>query len=286
MGREPSNNGGVEDFNRAGAAEQLYRRGQLRHPDIHVSLSDFATHLTSCGAAEWAEIDAERAGDLYLSSAALAGDRGAIAALQRSCSPVVAGYLKPFAGRKAFLAEVGQELWETLLVGLHGGEPRLRRYSGRGSLGSFVGIAAQRIALMSVRRDEVHKRAAIRADAERSRIAGDAELAYIKRRYRATVERCIETALAELDDHSRMILRLYFADGVGLERLGRIYGVAASTISRRLASARRRVSARTRQLLAARLQLTADEADSLWNVLASQIDLSVSQLFRDLPLAS
>jgi RNA polymerase sigma-70 factor, ECF subfamily len=83
-----------------------------------------------------------------------------------------------------------------------------------------------------------------------------------------------------------MILRLYFADGVGLERLGRIYGVAASTISRRLRRARGQVSGRTRQLLGARLRLTPDEAESLWNVVASQIDLSVSRLFRDQPMAS
>ena len=205
---------------------------------------------------------------------------------QKSCWPVVAGYLKHFFGGRPFVAEVAQELWEALLVGSPGGSPKLCSYSGRGTLGAFVGIAAQRIALMSVRRDDARKRTATRARAERERIATDEELAYIKRRYRGAFEGCIEAALAEIDDHSRMILRLYFADGVGLERLGRIYGVAASTILRRLRNARRRVSARTRQLLAARLRLTPDEAESLWNVVASQVDVSVSRLFRAQPAAS
>jgi RNA polymerase sigma-70 factor, ECF subfamily len=288
MGRHGSGDGGAGVFDRTAeaGASRLHARGQARHPRIHLSRSVLAAHLERCGASLEAEIDGDRAGDLYLACAALAGDPEAVATFQKSCWPAVAAYLKPFAGGKAFLAEVAQELWEALLVGSAGRAPRLRDYTGRGPLGAFVGIAAQRIALMSVRRDEARARTAARAGAERDGIVADAELAYIKQRYRGAFEACIEKALAELDDHSRMILRLYFADGVGLERLGRIYGVAASTISRRLRRARGQVSGRTRQLLGARLRLTPDEAESLWNVVASQIDLSVSRLFREQPMAS
>ena len=270
----------------AEAASRLHDRGQARHARIHLNRAVFVAHLERCGASREGEIDGDRAGDLYLTCAALAGDPEAVATLQKSCWPAVAAYLKPFAGGKAFLAEIAQELWEMLLVGLAGGAPRLRDYSGRGPVGAFVGIAAQRIALTSLRREEARARAAIRGGAEREGIVADVELAYIKRRYRGEFEACIEKALAELDDHSRMLLRLYFADGVGVECLGRIYGVAASTISRRLRRARDRVSGRTRQLLGDRLRLTADEAESLWNVVASQIDLSVSRLFGDQPIAS
>ena len=144
---------------------------------------------------------------------------------------------------------------------------------------AFIGISAQRIALRSLRREDAGARVAARAAAERDRISTDTELTYMKRRYWATFEACIGEALAALDDHSRMILRLYFVDGVSLERLGAVYGVAASTISRRLVKARARVSHGTRQRLSVRLHLTPDEAESLWNMMASQLDLSISRLF-------
>jgi RNA polymerase sigma-70 factor, ECF subfamily len=261
------------------SASRLHAAGRARHPGIHLSLPAFADYLESRPAIVEQEIDDARAGDLYLACAALTGDRAAVAALQRAYSGAIHGYLKPFAGGRTFVAEVAQDLWGGLLAGSPGVGPKLRGYSGRGPLVAFIGISAQRIALRRLRREDARARVAARAASERDRISTDTELVYIKRRYRAAFEACIEEALAALDDHSRMILRLYFVDGVGLERLGAVYGVAASTISRRLVKARARVSQRTRQLIAARLNLTPDEAESLWNVMRSQLDLSVSRLF-------
>ena len=261
------------------SAARLHAAGSAQHPGIHLSLRAFADYLENRPAIVEQEIDDARAGDLYLACAALTGDRVAVSALQRAYSGAIHGYLKPFAGGRAFVAEVAQDLWGALLAGSPSVAPKLRGYSGRGPLVAFIGISAQRIALRSLRREDAGARVAARAASERDRISTDTELVYIKRRYRATFEACIEEALAALDDHSRMILRLYFVDGVGLERLGAVYGVAASTISRRLVKARARVSRRTRQLIAARLHLTPNEAESLWNLMRSQLDVSVSRLF-------
>jgi RNA polymerase sigma-70 factor (ECF subfamily) len=263
------------------SASRLHAAGRAQHPGIELGLPAFADYLASHPAIAGQEIDDARAGDLYLACAALTGDRVAVSALQRACAGAIYGYLKPFSGGRAFVAEVAQDLWGGLLAGSPGAAPKLRAYSGRGPLVAFIGISAQRIALRSLRREDAGARVATRAASERERISTDTELGYIKRRYRAAFEACIEEALAALDDHSRMILRLYFVDGVSLERLGTIYGVAASTISRRLVKTRARVSRRTRELIAARLHLTPNEAESLWNVMRSQLDLSVSRLFGE-----
>jgi RNA polymerase sigma-70 factor (ECF subfamily) len=261
------------------SVSRLHAAGRAQHPGIDLSVPAFAAYLESRPAIFEQEIDDVRAADLYLACAALTGDRAAVSALQRTSASAISGYLRPFSGGRAFVAEVSQDLWGGLLAGSPGVAPKLSGYSGRGPLVAFIGISAQRIALRSLRREDAGARVAARAAAERDRISTDTELAYMKRRYRATFETCVGEALAALDDHSRMILRLYFVDGVSLERLGAVYGVAASTISRRLVKARVRVSHGTRQRLAARFHLTPDEAESLWNMMASQLDLSISGLF-------
>jgi len=277
MARSGSGDGTVRT--RRLSVARLHAAGRARHPGIDLGVPAFADYLESRPAIFEQEIDDARAGDLYLACAALTGERAAVSALQQTSAGAIAAYLKPFAGGRAFVAEVAQDLWGALLAGSPGAAPKLRGYSGRGPLVAFIGISAQRIALRSLRREDAAARVAARAASERDRISTDTELVYIKRRYQAAFEACIEEALAALDDHSRMILRLYFVDGVGLERLGSVYGVAASTISRRLVKARARVAHRTRQLIAVRLRLTPDEAESLWNLMGSQLDLCMSRVF-------
>jgi RNA polymerase sigma-70 factor (ECF subfamily) len=264
------------------ALAQLYEWGRARYPEVAVDLAAFTAHVEQCGALADETVEPARAADLYLACGALAGQAAAVAALQAECRPIVLRYLKPFASSPAAQAEIAQELWEVLLFRTAAeGDAKLRHYSGKGPLGAFAGIVAQRMALMSLRQGELEARVAIRAAAEQAPLSDDTELTIIKQKYRGAFERAIREAIEVLPDRDRLTLRLYFVDGLGVERLGRIYGVAPSTISRRLAKARAFVAKRTRRLLSQRLGVTGCELDSLWNLVASQLDVSVSVLLRD-----
>ncbi|HET6149747.1 MAG TPA: hypothetical protein VFH68_19570 [Polyangia bacterium] len=126
----------------------LLARGAAAHLELSLEGTLFASHLGRCGApidtASPASIHAE---DLFLAAAALFGDAAAVSKLRRAHRPVLASYLRPIDGSPAFFVEVEQRLWDAMLVGAAGG-PKLASYSGQSALAGWVGIAAQRIALV------------------------------------------------------------------------------------------------------------------------------------------
>ena len=261
------------------ALAALSARGRAAHPTLAVSNADFARHLARCGASLAAGGVSASAEDLFLACAAVAGVVGAVDKLRAQHRPGIAGYLRAIENMEISMDEVEQRLWEALLVG---GEapPKLLSYSGRGSLAGFVGILAQRIALDGGRQRGAEARAKAKMAAEVNAVAGDAELAFIKLRYKDGFEQAIRDALAELDDRERMILRMHTIDGVTLDRIGRVYGVTQPTISRWLSDARARVFAETRRLLRERLQVSEAEFDSIADLVVSQIDVNVSHILR------
>jgi RNA polymerase sigma-70 factor (ECF subfamily) len=203
--------------------------------------------------------------------------------LRESCWPAAHRYLRSFGTSPADLDDIAQELWKTLLLGHDSSPAKLWSYSGRGSLAGFVGISAQRIALMRFRREQAAVRRADRAAAEVHAFSDDGELAFLKTRYRECFRAALQEALSGLDDRSRIVLRMNLVDGVTAERIGKAYGVAQSTVSRWMAKARETVVQETRRRLAERLRLSESEFDSIWNVLLSQMDISISQIVQPPP---
>jgi RNA polymerase sigma-70 factor (ECF subfamily) len=256
----------------------LHARGQAGHPDLPLDGATFAAHLGRCGAEAGAETTGAHAADLFLAAAALAGGAAAVARLRQSCWPAALAYLRRLGVSSAELDDVAQEMWNALLVGADGGAPKLAGYSGRGALAAFVGITAQRIAMTRFRHDDAGARAARRAAAEMQALAGDAELALIKESYRECFQQALCDALGALDDRARMLLRLHLVDGVSVERIGKAYGVGQSTASRWLAKGRDQVARETRRMLTAQLRLSDSDFDSLWGLMLSHLDVSLSRV--------
>jgi RNA polymerase sigma-70 factor (ECF subfamily) len=259
---------------------RLYDLGREDRPGISIEGRRFAAHLALCGAPVDDSIDAPRAADLYLACAALEADPAAISALERQCWPVVLRYLRPLRRSKAIVDDLRQELWDSLLVTRPGTPAKLVTYSGRGPLAHFVGITAQRLALMQFRRDDARARVADRAAREMSGMAADAELVFVKSRYRGAFREALSGALEVLDDRSRLILRMHLVDGLTFDRIARAYNVSQSTISRWMADVRSSVVNEARARLGERLGVSETDFDSLWKLVASQLDLSVSRLLH------
>jgi RNA polymerase sigma-70 factor (ECF subfamily) len=260
---------------------QLLARGAVAHHDLSLDGALFATHLGRCGApVDGLTPGSINAEDLFLAAAALSGEAGAIAKLRRVHRPVLAGYLRHIDGSTAFFEEVEQRLWDVALVGAAGAAPKLASYSGQGALAGWVGIAAQRIALMMKRHEAAEERAVDGAAAEANILASDPELAFIKGRLRDQFQGALVRALAALEDRERMIYRLHLVDGLTVEAIAKIYGVSHSTVSRWLAKAREEVIREAQRVLHDEMRLTPAEFESVAALVVSQLDLSVSRLLR------
>jgi RNA polymerase sigma-70 factor (ECF subfamily) len=267
------------------ALRALLAAGAAAHPELSLGSAAFAVHFAShlgrCGAPVGAAGSASlHAGDLYLAAAALSGDGAALAKLRQIHRPVIAGYLRTIDTSTPFVDEVEQRLWDTVLVAAPGNEPKLAGYSGQGALAGWLGISAQRIALMIRRHEGVEERATGAAAADADGLAADPELAFIKGALRDKFRDALTAALAGLEDRERMIYKMHVVDGLTVAAIGKVYGVNASTVSRWLAKARDGVIREAKRLLHDEMRLSPAEFESVAGLMVSQLDLSVSRLLN------
>src|SRR5205085_10230752 len=106
------------------------------------------------------------------------------------------------------------------------------------------------------------------------------EIAYLKERYRVDFEHALRKALQVLSERDRALLRLHLVSGVTVERIGKMYGVTQPTASRWLAQARASMLDEIKTTLGKRLGTSPDELASLAGLVASRLDMSLSQLLK------
>src|SRR5262249_17102185 len=95
------------------------------------------------------------------------------------------------------------------------------------------------------------------------------------------VRAALRTAIAAQPSRTRAILRLYYGDGAGIEDIGALYRVHASTVSRWLDRARHEILTATRRELTRALKLDDRALDSMLAE-APALDVSLGSLLRTL----
>jgi RNA polymerase sigma-70 factor (ECF subfamily) len=216
--------------------------------------------------------------DLYLVAACLAGDRAALAAVERlvrdETTRAVArlGVTNP--------EDVVQELLVKLLVAPEAGKPaKLAAFGGHGALHAWIRVAAVRTAIsLGRRKHEV----AVDDDALTA-IADDSDdqaLAFLKSSYRAEFKRAFADAFAELPRRARTLLRLQVIDQLTIEEIGAFYQVSRATAARHLAEARAQLVAGTQRRLAETLRVSAAELGELMRLVASSLYSTLPNLLR------
>jgi RNA polymerase sigma-70 factor (ECF subfamily) len=220
---------------------------------------------------------------MYLACACAAGNAVALAAFDAR----YLGQVKVFLGRMkpppTLIEEVKQALRVRLLVAAPGGLPRIAEYSGRGTLTSWLRVAAIRLAI-----DMLKQLGAVRPPLEDTsepmldHLRGDdPELEVIKERYRDEVNQALSDAFSALSAEQRNLLRLSYRDGRSIDEIGALMAAHRATVARWIADARESILDETRRRLQERLRLTPAELQSLIRLLRSQLYLSVSRLLRD-----
>lgn len=197
-------------------------------------------------------IDGLHADDLCLVIACERGDQTAWGDLVEGYGATVRSAARSASSNDAMADDVAQSIWAELhgLKARQDGKPagKLAYYSGAGSLGGWLRAVVGQLAIDQHRREArlIHTE----EDSDLDRLAHDAEgepqalgafhsspspeetlagdLAA------SDVEKALARALAELDDEDRLLMKLYYFDGLRLREAGAVLGVHEATASRRL----------------------------------------------------
>ncbi|MGN6111377.1 MAG: sigma-70 family RNA polymerase sigma factor [Kofleriaceae bacterium] len=216
--------------------------------------------------------------DLFVAIAAARGDRAAIERIDQRVRREVAAVTRSHGASGGFADDLESEVRALVLAPRDGAPPRIGSYAGRGPLDGWLRVTATREALRLRKRAERDHG----GDHELEALAaiGSPELDYLKAAYRDHFRRGFAAALRGLDDRQRNLIRLHYGDGVGVERLGQIYRVHFSTISRWIAAARRQLFEATRAAVREQLAVSDAEFEQLMDLVRSRLDVTISLLVR------
>jgi RNA polymerase sigma-70 factor (ECF subfamily) len=249
-------------------------------PKVDLDEEAFVAHVGSKLAPDATPGDVDRldAAGLYLAYACARGIPSALAELDVHVLAKVPEFLARIQGSSALPDEVGQILRERLLVGGESKTPRIAAYSGEGSLAAWVRVAAVRTALNLL--EKMDERA-VRADThalEHVEAATDPEKDVVGTHQRAMFREVLEQAVSALPGEQRTALRLHFVEGLTGDEIGERLGISRATVVRWLSTSRAFLLRETKRLLADRLRLSSDEAESFIATARSRLDLSLSVL--------
>lgn len=246
-------------------------------PGVELDREKFAAHL-----GRWLRPDqppreaiaALHLDQLWLACAAAEGSAAAVALIeQRHVGRAVAA----LRGMGNVADEALQRMREILFVARADRPPRIADYGGRGDLAAWIRTTAMREAFQLLA-------PAKEAPVDEQALGGyalpgtDPAVELMKQQYGASFKQALADAMAQLPQQTRIELRRYYIEGLGLEQIAALEGVAPSTISRRLDKARRALHEATRRALAVSLHVGDEEVDSILRLLDSRLDMSRSLL--------
>jgi RNA polymerase sigma-70 factor, ECF subfamily len=196
-------------------------------------------------------IDTLQADDLCLIVACEAGDQNAWNDLVQRFSPAVRSAARAASSNEDAAEDLTQSIWAEL----HGlrtradGQPagKLSYYSGRGSLAGWLRAVVAQLAV-----DEHRKQSRLvqtEEDTDLDRLAQDSpagsgltetsasidpEESVTNKIAGAEVQNALESAIKNLADEDRLLVKLYYFDDLRLREAGALLGVHEATASRRL----------------------------------------------------
>jgi RNA polymerase sigma factor (sigma-70 family) len=186
--------------------------------------------------------------DLYLAAACGQGDGDA----WRECRERYFSYIRDFAGRfvhERAAADVADQviadLWQ---------RGRLAQYDGRSTLKTWLGAVVAHAAINAGKRERRMTTLDPGTMDARAGAIGGAEDEDSHRRFATLVTRAVE----ELEPDAKVLLLLYYEQGLTLDEMVRVLGTSKATLSRRLDRLRRGLRAAIEA--SARQELRVDSA--------------------------
>jgi RNA polymerase sigma-70 factor, ECF subfamily len=250
------------------------------YDDIMVEPATFAAELARrLGAAATPQLLAAiRADHVHLAIACAAGNEAAIRRFEAELFDELPATGARMRVQPELVRDVESHLRHVLYVDEPGRRAALAAYSGRGDLRSYLRVIITRELVRLV--DRGRRDINLASDAVLNLISPSEgpELALLREQYRGDVDAAIRSALANLSEPSRALLRYSLVDGWSIDRIGMLYGIHRATAARRIATAREELATAIRTELATRLGIAIDEVDSIVRMVQSRIDVSLERL--------
>ncbi|WNG52132.1 sigma-70 family RNA polymerase sigma factor [Archangium minus] len=216
--------------------------------------------------------------DLLLAFACLSGDALALKELSQRLDIEVRAAMRGLGAEPELVDEVRSVLGHKLLVS-DGEAPKLATYTGLGPLAAWLRVAAMRTGISLRRGTQREVRTDEQTLLDAMDPALDPEARLMRERHAELLRSALHEAMAALSTRERNLLRMYYAEGIKLDKLGAMHRVNASTISRWIARAREEVLERTREALGAHLKMNTSQVESVLG-LAQSLDMSLESLLR------
>jgi RNA polymerase sigma-70 factor, ECF subfamily len=261
------------------ALGEAVRRARAEHPAVVTGDAELARYLGErCrGAADpAATLSTLSVADLYLACGALGGDRAALAALDK----VLAKVARATSRITGQVDEVHQRLRERVLVAAPGETPKLGDYAGAGSLEGWCRVAAARIALRLKEVPDRETTLEVGMLEEASPLGSGLETGVGKQEHAEALAQAFADATRALTHEERILLRYHFLDGLNFEEIAPMFRTHRSTISRRVASARKKLLDETKRSLRDRVGASTSELSSLIRQAQSQLDVDLTSWLR------
>jgi RNA polymerase sigma-70 factor (ECF subfamily) len=238
-------------------------------------------------------IDDLHADDLCLIVACERGDERAWSDLVERFGATVRSAARSASSNEEMAEDLAQSIWAEL----HGlrvradGRPsgKIAYYSGRGSLGGWLRAVVGQLAV------DQHRKASrlvqTEEDADFDRLAQDSpsglgamnapldpEQALAEGRASRDVEQALARAIKELDAEDRLLVKLYYFDGLRLREAGAVLGVHEATASRRLARVHTEIRQRVEAILTKEHGWTREETARSLAEAASHLDTDLQPM--------
>jgi RNA polymerase sigma-70 factor (ECF subfamily) len=219
--------------------------------------------------------------DLALALACAEGSPAALDLLQSRLLPQALLAVRRIDPSATFREELAQSLLERLLVARGGAPARILEFAGQSPLVHWLRAVALRQAL-NRRRDAGRSPEELAGETlvEIAAPLRDPQLELLKRSHGPAFSQALQEGLGALEARQRSLLRLHYVEGLSLAKIGAVYQVNKSTVSRWLDAAREALLARLGGTLEVRLGVAPAELESLMRALRSQVELDLSSLLR------
>ena len=240
-------------------------------------------------------LDGLHADDLCLVIACERGDEHAWNDLFEGYGATVRSAARAASSNEGMADDLAQSIWAEL----HGLKPRadgrpggkLAYYSGVGSLGGWLRAVVGQLAIDQHRRQTKLVQAEEDSDLDRMALdeaegngdgpfhpAATPEELLTTNLASADVEKALGLALAELADEDRLLMKLYYFDGLRLREAGAVLGVHEATASRRLARIHGEVRQKVESILMQEHGWTKNEASRSLSEVAAQLQTDVEPM--------
>jgi RNA polymerase sigma-70 factor (ECF subfamily) len=246
-------------------------------------------------------VDGLHADDLCLVIACQRGDQAAWSELVEGYNATVKSAARAASPNEEMAEDLAQSIWAEL----HGlkiredGQPagKLGYYSGAGSLGGWLRAVVGQLAIDRHRREARLVHPEEDADLDRLSREGESQDGHgfhsapnpeellASNRAGSAVETAFATALAELEAEDRLLVKLYYFDGLRLREAGAVLGVHEATASRRLTRIHGDIRKRVEAILTSEHGWTRDEARKSLSQVAAGLQMDVEPLLSATPAA-